>query len=147
MMEGNVDWPRHWAAHLMLLRDVQCESGGFTKFVPLPLVHTRSPIYLAGVARPGPTVRDTRGVNAVARLVLHGTVDHIQSSWVTPGEDQCVRVLGGGVDDLGGTLMEEPISRTAGSSPGSRRSGQQLEKLIVRAGNHSGPSASRHGFG
>ncbi|MDP9181991.1 MAG: bifunctional FO biosynthesis protein CofGH, partial [Actinomycetota bacterium] len=105
MMYGHVDAPRHWAAHLMLLRRTQLESGGFTEFVPLPFVHTNAPLYLAGVARPGPTARDNLAVHAVARLLLHGRIDHIQCSWVKLGPEQCGHVLAGGVDDLGGTLM------------------------------------------
>ncbi|MCU1594282.1 MAG: Radical domain protein, partial [Frankiales bacterium] len=114
MMYGHVDEPRHWAGHLTLLKRLQQESGGFTEFVPLPFVHNNAPLYLAGIARPGPTVRDNRAVHAVARLVLHGAIDHIQSSWVKLGVEQCHAVLQGGVDDLGGTLMEETISRMAG---------------------------------
>jgi len=134
MMYGHVDTPAHWAAHLLLLRDLQDRSGGFTEFVPLPFVHTSAPLYLAGVARPGPTARDNRAVHAVARLLLHGRIDHIQCSWVKLGPEQCGRVLRGGVDDLGGTLMEETISRMAGSSYGSRRSVEELEAMVVAAG-------------
>jgi FO synthase len=134
MMYGHVDEPRHWAAHLVLLRELQQQSGGFTEFVPLPFVHTNAPIYLAGLARPGPTVRDNRAVHAVARLVLHGHIDHIQSSWVKLGVEQCHAVLGGGVDDLGGTLMEETISRMAGSAHGSRKSVLELETMVRDAG-------------
>ena len=134
MMYGHVDEPRHWAAHLVLLRELQAQTGGFTEFVPLPFVHTSAPIYLAGLARPGPTLRDNRAVHAVARLVLHGRIDHVQCSWVKLGPEQCGRVLAGGVDDLGGTLMEETISRMAGSLHGSRKSVQELEQLIRAAG-------------
>jgi FO synthase len=134
MMYGHVDAPHHWAGHLLLLKRLQQESGGFTEFVPLPFVHTNAPIYLAGVARPGPTVRDNRAVHAVARLVLHGHIDHIQSSWVKLGVEQCHQVLHGGVDDLGGTLMEETISRMAGSAHGSRKSVLELEAMVTAAG-------------
>ena len=134
MMYGHVDEPRHWAAHLLLLRQLQQESGGFTEFVPLPFVHTNAPIYLAGLARPGPTVRDNRAVHAVARIVLHGHIDHIQASWVKLGVEQCHQVLAGGVDDLGGTLMEETISRMAGSAHGSRKSVAELEGMVLAAG-------------
>src|SRR3954447_25359639 len=134
MMYGHVDQPHHWVAHLRLLRDLQGETGGFTEFVPLPFVHTSAPIYLAGVARPGPTVRDNRAVHAVARLLLHGAIDHIQCSWVKLGPEQCASVLHGGVDDLGGTLMEETISRMAGSQYGSRKSVEELEAMVVGAG-------------
>jgi FO synthase len=134
MMYGHVDTPAHWAAHLVLLRDIQAQTGGFTEFVPLPFVHTSAPIYLAGVARPGPSARDNRAVHAVARIAFHGRIDHIQCSWVKLGEDQCLTVLAGGVDDLGGTLMEETISRMAGSQHGSRRSVEELEAIIASAG-------------
>jgi FO synthase len=134
MMYGHVDQPHHWVAHLRLLRDLQGETGGFTEFVPLPFVHTSAPIYLAGVARPGPTVRDNRAVHAVARLLLHGRIDHIQCSWVKLGPEQCGHVLAGGVDDLGGTLMEETISRMAGSQYGSRKSVEELEAMVRAAG-------------
>ena len=134
MMYGHVDEPRHWAAHLLLLKQLQRESGGFTEFVPLPFVHTNAPLYLAGLARPGPTVRDNRAVHAVARLVLHGAIKHVQASWVKLGVEQCGRVLAGGVDDLGGTLMEETISRMAGSAHGSRKSVLELEAMVRDAG-------------
>jgi FO synthase len=134
MMYGHVDQPHHWVAHLQLLARLQSESGGFTEFVPLPFVHTSAPLYLAGIARPGPTVRDNRAVHAVARLVLHGQIDHVQCSWVKLGPDACAQVLAGGVDDLGGTLMEETISRMAGSQHGSRRSVEQLEAMVTAAG-------------
>ena len=134
MMYGHVDEPRHWAAHLVLLRELQAQTGGFTEFVPLPFVHTSSPIYLAGIARPGPTLRDNRAVHAVARLVLTGAIDHVQCSWVKLGPEQCQQVLTGGVDDLGGTLMEETISRMAGSQYGSRKSVEDLEQLVRSVG-------------
>jgi FO synthase len=134
MMYGHVDSPHHWVAHLQLLGRLQDETGGFTEFVPLPFVHTSAPLYLAGVARPGPTVRDNRAVHAVARLLLHGRIDHIQCSWVKLGPEQCAQVLAGGVDDLGGTLMEETISRMAGSTYGSRKSVQDLEAMVLAAG-------------
>ncbi len=134
MMYGHVDQPHHWVAHLELLARIQDDTGGFTEFVPLPFVHTSAPLYLAGVARPGPTVRDNRAVHAVARLLLHGRIDHVQCSWVKLGPEQCGQVLDGGVDDLGGTLMEETISRMAGSAHGSRKSVEDLELMISLAG-------------
>ncbi|MCW2725926.1 MAG: hypothetical protein JWN35_2847 [Frankiales bacterium] len=134
MMYGHVDQPHHWVGHLRLLAELQDQSGGFTEFVPLPFVHTSAPIYLAGVARPGPTLRDNRAVHAVARLMLHGRIDHVQCSWVKLGPEQCGHVLAGGVDDLGGTLMEETISRMAGSQHGSRKSVEELETMVRAAG-------------
>jgi FO synthase len=134
MMYGHVDHPRHWVDHLNVIAGIQRETGGFTEFVPLPFVHQSSPIYLAGVARPGPTVRDNRAVHAMSRIMLHGLIDHIQCSWVKLGPDVCTQVLNGGVDDLGGTLMEETISRMAGSQNGSRRSTEELEQMARLAG-------------
>jgi FO synthase len=150
MMYGHVDTPAHWAAHLLLLRDLQrssrhTSSGGFTEFVPLPFVHTSAPLYLAGVARPGPTARDNRAVHAVARLVLADEVDHVQCSWVKLGPEACGEVLRGGVNDLGGTLMEETISRMAGSQHGSRRSASELEGLAAVAGRPARQRTTTYG--
>src|SRR5699024_6420305 len=113
MMYGHVDTPAHWVAHLKLIADLQRRAveatgrRGFTEFVLLPFVHTDSPIYLAGLARPGPTPRENRAVHAMARILLHGAIDNIQCSWVKLGPQLCRAVLGGGVNDVGGTLMEE----------------------------------------
>jgi FO synthase len=134
MMFGHVDHPRHWVAHLRLLGRLQDETGGFTEFVPLPFVHNQSPIYLAGLARAGASTREVRAVHAMARILLHGKISNIQTSWVKLGEQGAVEVLRGGVNDLGGTLMEETISRMAGSEHGSRRSIAELEELAALAG-------------
>jgi FO synthase len=134
MMYGHVDEPRHWVDHLRTLRNIQERTGGFTEFVPLPFVHHSAPIYLAGLARPGPTARDNRAVHAMARVMLHGAVDHIQCSWVKLGDDGCRVMLTGGADDLGGTLMEETISRMAGSEHGSAKTVSDLETLIRSIG-------------
>ena len=134
MMYGHVDQPHHWVAHLRLIAELQRRTGGFTEFVPLPFVHQSSPIYLAGVARPGPTPRDNRAVHALARILLHGLIDNIQCSWVKLGPPLCAQVLDGGVNDLGGTLMEETISRMAGSTNGSRKSVAELEQMAALAG-------------
>ncbi len=134
MMYGHVDEPRHWVAHLRLLARIQDETGGFTEFVPLPFVHTMSPIYLAGVARPGPTLQENRAVHAMARLLLHGRISNIQASWVKLGPQGCQVMLQGGVNDLGGSLMEETISRMAGSAHGSRKSVSELEQIAQALG-------------
>ncbi|WP_214405915.1 bifunctional FO biosynthesis protein CofGH [Pseudonocardia lacus] len=134
MMYGHVDEPRHWLGHLRTLAEVQDRTGGFTEFVPLPFVHQHAPIYLAGLARPGPTERDNRAVHAFARLALHGRIDHIQCSWVKLGDDLAARILRGGADDMGGTLMEETISRMAGSENGSARSVAELTTIAAAAG-------------
>ena len=134
MMYGHVDEPRHWLGHLRTLAAQQDESGGFTEFVPLPFVHHNAPIYLAGLARPGPTRRDNRAVHAFARLALHGRIDHIQCSWVKLGDDLSADILRGGADDMGGTLMEETISRMAGSENGSARTVAELTAIAAAAG-------------
>jgi FO synthase len=134
MMYGHVDHPGHWVAHLKLLAQLQDRTGGFTEFVPLPFVHRSAPIYLAGVARTGPTARDNLAVHAMARLLLHGRIDNIQTSWVKLGVDGTRAMLGAGVNDLGGTLMEETISRMAGSEHGSRKSPADLDAIATGAG-------------
>ncbi|MFC5727652.1 MULTISPECIES: bifunctional FO biosynthesis protein CofGH [Nocardioides] len=129
MMYGHVDNPRHWVSHLRVLSRIQDETSGFTEFVPLPFVHTSAPIYLAGVARPGPTMRDNLAVHAMARILLHGRIANIQTSWVKLGTDGTRAMLGAGANDLGGTLMEETISRMAGSEHGSARTVAELEEI------------------
>ncbi|WP_123607299.1 bifunctional FO biosynthesis protein CofGH [Micromonospora sp. Llam0] len=134
MMYGHVDHPGQWLAHFRVLAGVQDRTGGFTEFVALPFVHTNAPIYLAGLARPGPTWRENRAVHAMARLLLHGRVDNIQCSWVKLGDEGTVAMLRGGCNDLGGTLMEETISRMAGSANGSARTEAQLQSIAAAAG-------------
>ncbi|HEU4811666.1 MAG TPA: 5-amino-6-(D-ribitylamino)uracil--L-tyrosine 4-hydroxyphenyl transferase CofH, partial [Nocardioides sp.] len=129
MMYGHVDNPRHWVQHLRVLSRIQDETGGFTEFVPLPFVHHSAPIYLAGVARPGPTHRDNRAVHAVARILLHGRIPNIQTSWVKLGIDGTRDMLQAGANDLGGTLMEETISRMAGSEHGSAKTVEELHEI------------------
>jgi len=134
MMYGHVDTPAHWLAHLRLLARLQQETGGFTEFVPLPFVHHNAPLYLAGLARPGPTQQENRAVHALARLLLHSAIPNLQCSWVKLGSAGCVRMLRGGVNDLGGTLMEETISRMAGSEHGSSRTPADLIAIAADAG-------------
>ncbi|HET8591569.1 MAG TPA: bifunctional FO biosynthesis protein CofGH, partial [Nakamurella sp.] len=129
MMYGHVDTPEHWVAHLRLLARIQDETGGFTEFVPLPFIHTNSPIYLAGLARPGPTLQENRAVHAMARILLHGRIGNIQTSWVKLGDDGTRTMLRGGANDLGGTLMEETISRMAGSEYGSYKTVADIEAV------------------
>src|SRR3712207_1150238 len=145
MMYGHVDTPAHWVAHLRTLARVQDETGGFTEFVLLPFVHHSSPIYLAGVARPGPTVRENRAVHAVARLLLHGRIPNIQTSWVKLGDVGTQAVLQGGANDLGGTLMEETISRMAGSESGSLRTIAQLEAIAAAIGRPARQRTTEYG--
>jgi FO synthase len=129
MMYGHVDTPAHWVGHLRVIRGIQERTGGFTEFVLLPFVHANAPIYLAGLARPGPTRRENRAVHAVSRLMLHGAISSIQCSWVKLGDDGCRAVLAGGVNDIGGTLMEETISRMAGSQNGSYKTISQMSAM------------------
>jgi FO synthase len=145
MMYGHVDAPPHWVAHLRVLARIQEETGGFTEFVPLPFVHQNAPIYLAGLARPGPTMRDNRAVHALARLLLHGRIANIQCSWVKLGPEGCVAMLRGGVNDLGGTLMEETISRMAGSQHGSSKSAAELVAIAAEAGRPARQRTTTYG--
>ncbi|MER6943299.1 bifunctional FO biosynthesis protein CofGH [Nonomuraea sp. NPDC000554] len=134
MMYGHVDTHLHWVRHIKLIRRLQEETGGFSEFVLLPFVHTSAPIYLAGVARPGPTAQENRAVHALARILLHGAIDNIQCSWVKLRDDLCRQVLEGGVNDLGGTLMEETISRMAGSENGSYKTISELREMVAVTG-------------
>ena len=134
MMYGHVDNPRHWVNHLRVLSRIQDAAlerggGGFTEFVPLPFVHTSAPIYLAGVARPGPTLRDNLAVHALARILLHGRISNIQTSWVKLGVEGTRAMLRAGANDVGGTLMEETISRMAGSEHGSAKTVAELVEI------------------
>ena len=134
MMYGHVDNHLHWVRHIKLIRRLQEETGGFSEFVLLPFVHTSAPIYLAGVARPGPTARENRAVHALARILLHGAIRNIQCSWVKLQDELCRQVLQGGVNDLGGTLMEETISRMAGSENGSYKTISELRAMVEPTG-------------
>jgi FO synthase len=145
MMYGHVDQPRHWLGHLRTLAGVQQRTGGFTEFVTLPFVHTNAPVYLAGIARPGPTTRDNRAVTAMARLLLHPYIPNIQTSWVKLGTEGAAEMLRSGANDLGGTLMEETISRMAGSSYGSYRSVADLVAIADAAGRPSRPRTTLYG--
>lgn len=145
MMYGHVDHPRHWLGHFRVLAGVQDRTGGLTEFVALPFVHTNAPIYLAGVARPGPTWRENRAVHAMARLLLHGRIENIQCSWVKLGDAGTVEVLRGGCNDLGGTLMEETISRMAGSTHGSARTVAELHRIAAAAGRPARERTTTYG--
>ncbi len=134
MMYGHIDDPRHWVLHLGVLRDIQDRTGGFTEFVPLPFVHQSSPLYLAGASRPGPSHRDNRAVHALARIMLHGRISQIQTSWVKLGTQGTQVMLRGGANDLGGTLMEETISRMAGSQYGSAKTVAELVAIAEGIG-------------
>ncbi|MFF9626212.1 bifunctional FO biosynthesis protein CofGH [Streptomyces griseosporeus] len=145
MMYGHVDQPRHWLGHLRTLAGIQQRTGGFTEFVTLPFVHTNAPVYLAGIARPGPTIRDNRAVTAMARLLLHPWIPNIQTSWVKLGTEGAADMLRSGANDLGGTLMEETISRMAGSSYGSYKSVRDLIAVAEAAGRPARPRTTLYG--
>ncbi|WP_269475449.1 bifunctional FO biosynthesis protein CofGH [Streptomyces buecherae] len=150
MMYGHVDQPRHWLGHFRTLAGMQraaLEKGapGFTEFVTLPFIHTNAPVYLAGIARPGPTTRDNRAVTAMARLLLHPYIPNIQTSWVKLGTEGAAEMLRSGANDLGGTLMEETISRMAGSGYGSYRSIQDLVAIAEAAGRPARPRTTTYG--
>jgi 7,8-didemethyl-8-hydroxy-5-deazariboflavin synthase CofH subunit/7,8-didemethyl-8-hydroxy-5-deazariboflavin synthase CofG subunit len=119
IMFGSVEHPRHWARHLIRTRELQAETGGFTEFVPLPFVHMASPIYLQRQSRRGPTWREVVLMHAVGRLAYRGLIDNIQASWVKLGLGGARQLLQAGVNDLGGTLMDENISRAAGAEHGT----------------------------
>jgi FO synthase len=145
MMYGHVDQPRHWLGHLRTLAAIQRETGGFTEFVTLPFIHTNAPVYLAGIARPGPSTRDNRAVTAMARLLLHPWIPNIQTSWVKLGTEGAAEMLRSGANDLGGTLMEETISRMAGSSYGSYKSVRDLVAVAEAAGRPARPRTTLYG--
>jgi FO synthase len=134
IMFGHVETPSSWARHLIHIRDVQRRTGGFTEFVPLPFVHMEAPMYLRGEARKGPTWRETRLMHAVSRLALHPLITNIQASWVKTGAEGVRRLLDAGVNDLGGTLMNESISRAAGTQHGQEMPPNAMEALITMAG-------------
>ncbi|SED52412.1 FO synthase subunit 1 /FO synthase subunit 2 [Streptomyces sp. 2231.1] len=145
MMYGHVDQPRHWLGHLRTLAGIQQRTGGFTEFVTLPFIHTNAPVYLAGIARPGPSMRDNRAVTAMARLLLHPWIPNIQTSWVKLGTEGAAEMLRSGANDVGGTLMEETISRMAGSSYGSYKSVRELVAVAEAAGRPARPRTTLYG--
>ena len=130
IMYGHIESPLNWARHLLVLRDLQAETGGFTEFVPLPFVHMEAPMYLRGMARKGPTLREAILMHAVSRLALHPLISNIQTSWVKMGPEGAAMCLNAGANDLGGTLMNESISRAAGTQHGQEFPPEAMEKLI-----------------
>jgi FO synthase len=134
IMYGHVERPEHWARHLLRVHDLQVRTGGFTEFVPLPFVHMEAPMYLKGLARSGPTWREAVLMHAVARLVLNRVIPNIQCSWVKLGPDGIRACLNAGANDLGGTLMNESISRAAGTEHGQEFPPAEMEALIRSVG-------------
>jgi len=134
IMFGHVERPVHVARHLVRTRDLQKETGGFTEFVPLPFVHMASPIFLQHRARPGPTFREALLIHAVARIAYRGWIDNIQVSWVKMGVDGARQALRSGANDLGGTLMDENISRAAGASHGQELDEAEFRQIVEPLG-------------
>ncbi len=134
IMFGHLDRPEHWARHLLRIRDLQVRTGGFTEFVPLPFVHMEAPVYRRGGARRGPTFREAVLMHAVARLVFHPVITNIQTSWVKMGIEGAKACLRAGANDLGGTLMNESISRAAGAKHGQEMIAASMERLIRELG-------------
>jgi FO synthase len=134
IMFGHVDGYRHWARHLVRVRELQVRTGGFTEFVPLPFVHMEAPIYLKGQSRKGPTFREALLMHAVARLVLDPHIVNIQASWVKMGPDGASLCLNAGANDFGGVLMNESITRAAGAAHGQEIGSERMRQLISSAG-------------
>jgi FO synthase len=145
IMYGHVDAPPHWVAHIRRLAHIQDDTGGFTEFVPLPFVHQNAPIYLAGKARPGSTHEEDRRMHAVARILLDGRIPNIQVSWVKLGMEASKVMLRGGANDLGGTLMEETISRMAGAGWGIRKEPHELVDAIESIGRTAAQRTTTYG--
>jgi len=134
IMFGHVDHYQHWASHLLRIRALQARTGGFTEFVPLPFVHMEAPMYLKGRARKGPTFREAVLMHAVARLALHPLIPNVQVSWVKMGREAVRACLQAGANDLGGTLMNESISRAAGTCHGQEMPPAEMDALIASCG-------------
>ena len=134
IMFGAVERPESWATHLVVTRELQRRTGGFTEFVPLPFVHMATPIFLKGMARKGPTFREVLLMHAVGRLAYDGLIDNVQVSWVKLGAEGSRRVLASGANDLGGTLMDENISRAAGAAHGQRMGVDELAEIVTPLG-------------
>jgi FO synthase len=134
IMFGSIEQPVHWARHIVRTREVQKRTGGFTEFIPLPFVHMASPIYLKRRARRGPTWRETVLMHAIGRIGYHGHIDNVQASWVKLGVAGAQQLLRGGVNDLGGTLMDENISRAAGAAHGQGITVEELRAVVEPIG-------------
>jgi FO synthase len=134
IMFGHVDRYEHWARHILRIRELQEETGGFTEFVPLPFVHMEAPIYLKGRSRRGPTFREAVLMHAIARLAMHPLITNIQTSWVKMGHAGVKACLRSGANDLGGTLMDETITRSAGASHGQEMTPAEMEEIIRSLG-------------
>ena len=145
IMFGHVDSYRHWARHLRVVRDLQAETGGFTEFVPLPFVHMEAPIWRKGKARSGPSFREAILMQAVARIALHGAIPNVQASWVKLGEEGVLAALRAGVNDLGGVLMDESITRAAGGENGQCFDVERMHATAQAAGRYARQRTTLYG--
>ncbi|MFA7594994.1 MAG: 7,8-didemethyl-8-hydroxy-5-deazariboflavin synthase, partial [Novosphingobium sp.] len=145
IMFGHVDNYRQWARHLLHIRTLQARTGGFTEFVPLPFVHMEAPIALRGKSRRGPTFREAVLMHAVARLALHPHINSIQTSWVKLGAAGVSACLNAGANDMGGTLMNESISRAAGTSHGQEMPPAAMQEIIRSLGREPGQRTTLYG--
>jgi FO synthase len=134
MMYGHVETPEHWVNQLILMRDIQKDTGGFTEFVPLAFVHTNTGLFRTGLARPGPTEEESLKMHALARVMLRGWIDNVQVSWVKMGRKLSQQCLQGGANDYGGTLIDENISRLAGATAGQYMPPEEFRQLIREIG-------------
>lgn len=137
IMFGHVDSYRHWARHLLRIRNLQKETGGFTEFVPLPFVHMESPMWRKGLARQGPSYREAILMHSIARIVLHGAIPNIQASWVKLGPEGSAQALLSGANDLGGVLMDESITRAAGGTHGQQCGPEEMVEIAQLAGREA----------
>jgi len=133
-MFGHVEQPEHWAAHLVSVRRLQQETGGFTEFVPLPYVHMEAPLWRKGLSRSGPTFRESVLMHAISRLVLYPHITNIQTSWVKMGREGAAVCMQSGANDLGGTLMNESITRAAGGVNGQEMGYTEMTQLAQHLG-------------
>ena len=134
LMYGHVETPEHWVNQLLLFREIQRDTGGFTEFVPLGFVHFNTLLFQQGLSRPGPTLAEHLKIHALARILLAGSINNIQVSWVKLNRDLSQLCLHAGANDYGGTLMEENISREAGATAGQYTSPEDFQRLILDAG-------------
>jgi len=134
LMYGHIETPAHWVNQILLLREIQRETGGFTEFVPLGFVHQNTLLFHQGLARSGPTLAEHLKIHALARILLAGAINNIQVSWVKLNRKLSQLCLHAGANDYGGTLMEENISREAGATAGQYTSPEDFQSLILEAG-------------
>jgi CofH subfamily radical SAM domain protein len=146
MMYGHTELPEHWVRHIFLLRDIQKETRGFTEFVPLGFIHSKTRLFQSGAARPGRSIHEDLIVHALARVLLHGYIPNIQVSWVKLGFEQSLTCLKAGANDFGGTLMEESISKMAGAEFGEYVSPGEFRAMIRTIGRIPAERSTTYGI-